>query len=1108
MGRGQRWQGPQETPVRLIVGLDVGSATTKAVVVDAATDAVRWSDYRRHAGRQRETCLEFLSQMECTFPDVPQDAVRVFATGSGAAAVECVGAGFVQEVNAVSMAVERRCPEVRSVIELGGEDAKLLLFTARPGTGVRRKAVSMNDRCAGGTGVVIDRIAAKLDVPPERLCGMGYDGVRRHPVAAKCGVFAETDVAGLLKRGVPPEELVASLYDAIVRQNISVLARGHTLRPPVLLLGGPNAFLRGMRECWRTHLARIWAERDVGLPHSAPLEDLVSVPDDALLFAALGAVEFARRELRDDPGAGRYQGTGPLRRVLAATDPRRRPCTPESPDKRVSPHPFRDRRTYEPWRPRAYRPGTRVRAGLGVDGGSTSTKAVLLDRTGELIAKAYRLSDGDPIRDAQRVLADLERQILRQNCRLEILAAAVTGYAKDVLKQAMRADVALVETVAHMHSGLRSCPDADVICDVGGQDIKLVFLQDGVVKDFRLNTQCAAGNGHYLQATAAAFGYGVEEYARVAFTAERAPEFAHGCAVFLQSDIVDYQRQGWRPNEILAGLAAVLPKNVWLYVGQTPDLPRLGRTFVLQGGVHRNAAAVEAQARFIRERFRHTDITPNVVVHPHPGEAGAIGCALEALRRHAEHDRPTAFVGFDAFRTARYRVRHDETTQCHYCQNQCQRTVIEMLEGPGDTARQRRFVVANCERGSAETAQEARRIGRRLERELAGSPNLAALAARQAFEPFPVQCVADEAPRVPRLARPRRRRAIARRRALIQARTAKRIGMPRVLNLYALAPFFSGYFRSLGVPEQGIVWSDVTDETLYAQGATRGSIDPCYPSKLAIPHLHNLLNANNRQGVATPCPPLTHIFLPAIDSLPTWLHGVLASRACPGGAATPEAAYAAFIKECDEFGRTGVCFKKTFLNLDHPRLCARQLYEDWRDELGVTEEESCRAVEQGFEALARHHEALRERGRRVIEQVEREDRMAIVLLARPYHNDPGINHGALEALRRRGYPILTIESLPLDDAFLEPLFEQHGTRRTAGFGRDGLAVEHQRRVEELLLRERLPQAVGRKGRRPPPPPPRARALQLQVRPRRPHPRRPRGHHRGPRQALLRPARPR
>ena len=196
----------------------------------------------------------------------------------------------------------------------------------------------------------------------------------------------------------------------------------------------------------------------------------------------------------------------------------------------------------------------------------------------------------------------------------------------------LAADVALVETVAHTESALRFYNDTDVICDVGGQDIKLIILKNRQVKDFKLNTQCSAGNGYFLQSTAEGFGFSVEEYADIAFSAETMPIFGYGCAVFMQSDIVDFQRQGWKPEEIMAGLAAVLPKNIWLYVSQIPNLASLGTNFVLQGGTQHNLAAVKSQVDFIESRFAGKDAKPHVIVHEHCGESGAIGAAIEAVR--------------------------------------------------------------------------------------------------------------------------------------------------------------------------------------------------------------------------------------------------------------------------------------------------------------------------------------------------------------------------------------------------------------------------------------------------------------------------------------------
>jgi activator of 2-hydroxyglutaryl-CoA dehydratase len=237
-------------PRNYLVGLDVGSTTVKAVAVDTESDELLWSEYQRHETKQPEKTLEFLHRLERDVGIAPGNC-RIFITGSGGGTIaEQIGAKFVQEVTAVSLAVEKLHPEVNSVIELGGQDAKIIVFKEDADSGRKKKIPSMNDKCAGGTGAVIDKINAKLKIPVDELCDQGYDGIKLHKVAGKCGVFAETDINSLQKEGTPPDELMASLFDAIILQNLTVLTRGHTLRPHVLLLGGPNTFIRGMREAW------------------------------------------------------------------------------------------------------------------------------------------------------------------------------------------------------------------------------------------------------------------------------------------------------------------------------------------------------------------------------------------------------------------------------------------------------------------------------------------------------------------------------------------------------------------------------------------------------------------------------------------------------------------------------------------------------------------------------------------------------------------------------------------------------------------------------------------------------------------------------------------
>lgn len=1008
---------------KLMAGLDVGSTTVKAVVVDAATDQIIWQDYQRHDTKQPEKVLEFLRRMAAEAGIAPGET-RIFATGSGAGNIAAlIGAKFVQEVNAVALAVEKLYPACGSVVELGGQDAKIIIFKEEPETGRKKKIPSMNDKCAGGTGAVIDKINAKLRIPAEQLCEMGYTGLKLHPVAGKCGVFAETDINGLQKSGVPAPELMASLFEAIVQQNLSVLTRGNTLRPLVLLLGGPNTYIKGMRECWQENIPKVWQERKVALPEGTDPKDLVRVPDNAQYFAALGSVEFGKDE---EDSVGVYQGTERLEWYINVGRLEEKSKQSSGGLSKDAQDLARFRERYQPKKfvPARFRRGELVEGFIGIDGGSTSTKAVLVSPEKKVLLKCYQLSKGNPIEDTKDMFTNLSEQLAEQGASLQVLGVATTGYAKDILRDVLKADAAIVETVAHTEAALHFYPDADVICDVGGQDIKLIILQDGRVKDFKLNTQCSAGNGYFLQSTCTGFGFEVTQYADLAFSAQAMPMFGYGCAVFMQSDIVDFQRQGWKPEEILAGLANVLPKNIWLYVSQIANLASLGRTFVLQGGTQHNLAAVKAQVDFIESRFKDKGTTPKVIVHEHCGESGAIGAALEAHRLWAL-GRQTSFIGLDAVQRISYSSHRNENTRCYFCKNKCLRTFIDVkvsevndVENAGSKTSKipilpgvKRLIVGNsCERGLVEDINAMREIKKGMDAMREANPNMAEVGAKAPFRSFNPPVVADPLPRHAFTSGQKARVAA------MKKRPELRLGIPRVLNQYSVNPLFSTYFEALGIQAENIVYSDYTSEELYKSGAKRGAIDPCFPSKVGIPHVHNLLYIQHKKK------PLNIIFFPMIDDLPSDLKYAQEHRACPTVTATPAAVKAAFTKEGDLFAEMGITYLNPIINTADLKLFSRQMWNEFQQLLGVSQQEHERACQQAFEAQQKFISDLRKQGRAILDKLEAEDGIGIVLLARPYHNDPGLNHEILEEFQKLGYPVLSMASLPIDDDILERLF--------------------------------------------------------------------------------------
>ncbi|MBV9342442.1 MAG: CoA activase, partial [Acidobacteria bacterium] len=1012
---------PHDHNTRYLVGLDVGSTTVKAVVVDASSDQILWQDYQRHETKQPEKTLEFLKRIESEI-GVDRHNTRMFLTGSGGGSIaDQIGAKFVQEVTAVSLAVEKLHPEVYSVIELGGQDAKIIVFKDDEETGRKKKIPSMNDKCAGGTGAVIDKINAKLKIPSAQLGNQAYHGIKLHKVAGKCGVFAETDINSLQKVGTPADELMASLFEAIVLQNLSVLTRGNTLRPHVLLLGGPNSFIRGMREAWQANIPRMWQERKVQVPEGARPEDLIKVPQNAQYFAALGAIEFGRAE---DDCVGCYRGYEQLIHYIefGRQEEKAKSGGRGLVDKPGELDSFRENYRRKKFTPAAFQKGSTVGGFIGIDGGSTSTKAVLLNENGEILCKSYQLSNGNPIQDTIDMFESLRGQVEAQGAKMEVLGVATTGYAKDILKDVLKADVALVETVAHTQSALKFYDDPHVIVDVGGQDIKIIILHNGRVKDFKLNTQCSAGNGYFLQSTAEGFGLDVNQYADMAFSAKAMPMFGYGCAVFMQSDIVNFQRQGWQAQEILAGLAAVLPKNVFLYVASIPNLAALGTRFVLQGGTQNNLAVVKAEVDFIRNSFRAAGKEPEVIVHEHCGESGAIGAGEEALRLW-RNGLTTTFIGLEAVRKIQYRSTRNESTRCNFCKNNCLRTFIDVRTEPTKDfipvkkvtkvplmQGEQRLIIATCEKGLVEDVNEMKGIKAGLDRLKDQYPNFVDFAAKEVFRPTNAKSVADP---LPTRGWAGWSKGAKERRALIENRNKVRIGIPRVLNIYSYAPLFNAYFESLGLQPENIIYSDYTSSDLYRAGASRGAIDPCFPAKIGISHVYNLIQEKHRKK------PLNVIFFPMYDVLHSPLVKLQGTNACPTVTATPETVKAAFTKENDVFTEHGVKYVDPVLNFADRKLFAFQMLQAWQSILGLSDQENDRAIEAGFRALKEYESGIRKRARQVLDELEREDRIGIVMLGRPYHHDPGLNHEILDEFQKLGYPIFSQNTLPLDEDMLE-----------------------------------------------------------------------------------------
>jgi activator of 2-hydroxyglutaryl-CoA dehydratase len=395
------------------------------------------------------------------------------------------------------------------------------------------------------------------------------------------------------------------------------------------------------------------------------VEELIYVPPDAQYFAAMGAVFFGRETVaRGEEDSRIYGGADRLEHYIAAgkelqlqSSGASKPGLVES---EAEAREFIREYSIPSFSAKGRRSET-IEGYLGIDGGSTSSKIAIIDAGGDLVYKDYVLSRGNPIVDVREMFRRLTAWLDDTGTSLNLLGAGVTGYASSILHQAFDLDLEIVETVAHMKSARSLYDDVDVICDVGGQDIKVLIIKHGRVVDIRLNTQCSAGNGYFLQSMAEQFGVPMEEYADRAFRVRRAPSFNYGCAVFMEQDKVNFQQLGWSKDEIMAGLALVLPLNIWNFVVQEANLRRLGTNFLLQGGTQRNLAAVKAQVDFIKSRV------PGATVrcHKYADIAGAMGAAIE-VRENAGDHRST-FVGLERAGQIEFKSINDESTVCRFC---------------------------------------------------------------------------------------------------------------------------------------------------------------------------------------------------------------------------------------------------------------------------------------------------------------------------------------------------------------------------------------------------------------------------------------------------------
>ena len=617
------------------VGLDIGSTTIKCVVLNDA-DQIIYSTYERHFSHILEKGKALLEKVAAEY--LPDGRAYLAISGSaGMGLADSCKVPFVQEVFATRVAANRLAPGTDCIIELGGEDAKILFLTN--GTEVR-----MNGSCAGGTGAFIDQMATLLKMGADEMDKAAQGATRTYTIASRCGVFAKSDIQPLINQGAQAGDIAASIYQAVVNQTIAGLAQGRPIKGNILYLGGPLTFAKTLRESF---------DRTLGVTGT--------LPENSLLFVAMGAAFYADEE-------------SDLREVAKRLDDYSATATYVS-----LPPLFANKQAYEEFHARHLKatvPCLPFGADcgpvhIGIDSGSTTIKLVVIDNDANILFESYRPNLGNPIPLVKETLLKL----YQEHPGLHIASVTTTGYGEELVKNAFHCDRGLVETVAHFTAAKHFLPDVDFIIDIGGQDMKCFKIEDGAISNIFLNEACSSGCGSFLQTFAQALGYDVKEFAALGLFADKPVDLGSRCTVFMNSSVKQAQKDGASIENISAGLSISVVKNALYKVIRASSPEELGRNIVVQGGTFYNEAVLRAFEK---------EMGVNVIRPDIAGLMGAYGAALYGKSRAGENAHSTVLTEaeLEAF------SQKVNTVQCNGCGNHCQLTVNVFADG-------KRFISGN-----------------------------------------------------------------------------------------------------------------------------------------------------------------------------------------------------------------------------------------------------------------------------------------------------------------------------------------------------------------------------------------------------------------------------
>ncbi len=892
-------------------GIDIGSTTIKVVVTNEQKKVV-FSEYVRH---NTDVVLNLRLALFKLLEKLGDIEFKPLITGSvGMGLAEKLKLPFIQEVIASAEAVSAFYPDAGLFIDIGGEDAKLMYFRPNGQPDIR-----MNGNCAGGTGAYIDQMASLLNISLDELDKLALQSDNVYPVSSRCGVFAKTDIQSLLSRQVTLPDIARSVFHAVAVQVVNTLLQGDKPRPKVIMSGGPLVFSKALQQSM------------IEVLNISP-EDIIT-PAYGNLFPALGAAISNKNK------APFLTVSKLAERISSAT--KKQIVTQPGNLKPL----FKDKFDFEQWQKKHNADDDLFEKNqhntktlfIGIDAGSSTTKLVAINNLKKIVFSHYTNNKGNTVQAVENALGAFHQFLEKNNIKAPVRYAMVTGYGEELVKKAFGCDESMVETIAHYKAAAFFNPDVSFILDIGGQDIKAMFIKDGHISNIEVNEACSSGCGTFIETFAGSLGLNVESFAKKASFSQNPFDLGSRCTVFMNSKLKQAMREGAQIEDISAGLAYSVIKNSFNKVLKIKDTDVLGDNIVVQGGTFLNPAVLKATEQLLGKKVTRPSISALM---------GAFGCALTAMERSEKNKQQLSNInGFQHFKSSDIVTK---TIICKGCGNHCR---VNKLTFPGNRVY---FSGNRCEKIFSNHPSNIEK-----------GTNLISFKYDLIFKQLPPKT----------------------------QQSRLKIGIPRVLNMYDNFPFWNTLFNELNFE---VVLSSPTSELNHekAYGAIM-SDNICYPAKLVHAHIYDLISKK-----------VDRIFYPVARYEKSEFTNAVNAYNCPVVTGYPDV-----IKNTIAFKKHDVTYDMLPVSFNNETLLSKACY-NYLKQFGVDKKSFQQAFRKAKNAAENVKRELRKDGKQVFDQAQKQNKPVIMLVGRPYHADPAVNHNIPDTITEMGVDVITEDVVP------------------------------------------------------------------------------------------------